>query len=300
MSIPGYIDLQVNGYLGIDFSSPNLTIDEFRFASSKLIESGTVVFLPTLITGPFEVYRRNIEVMKKAIELENWQKNIPGVHLEGPFISRETGAVGCHPKEFVRTPNFELIQEFSDFIKMMTIAAEYHEAEDFIKIATSHGIVISLGHQLAKTSDLERCAKAGAKTLTHLGNGIPNLIDRHHNSIWSGLYCDDLTAMIITDGHHLPKEVIKCMIRSKGVERIIVTSDASPGAGLTSGEYSIWGNHAILTTDGKLYNPEKNCLVGSASNMSQCMSYLESLELLDEKELQQVGYYNAAKLLKLL
>ena len=172
--------------------------------------------------------------------------------------------------------------------------------EELIRHAVSLGITVGCGHQLANYEQLQKAEKAGARTLTHLGNGIPNMINRHKNPVWSGLACDDLIATIITDGHHLPPELIKCVIRMKGPDKVIVISDASPVAGLPPGRYHMLGNDAILEENGLFHNPEKGCLVGSSASMSDCMKYLESLDLLSKEDLEKVGYCNAMKLLGML
>jgi len=298
-----FIDLQINGYKGTDFSSAELTEENFLRAAEAVLESGTTIFLPTLVTSPGELYRRNIAIIRETAEKHGLLAHIPGIHLEGPFISPENGAVGCHAPEFVRKPDcawFEDLHRFSGgFIRMMTVAAELPGIAGLIRSAVEKGVVVSLGHQLANGAQIEAAANAGARALTHLGNGCPNLLDRHRNPIWGGLACDSLTAMLITDGHHLPAEVIRCMIRIKGADRIIVTSDAAPVAGLPPGRYRMLGNDAVLEPDGLFHNPEKGCLVGSASGMRECMKFLASLNLLSEDELRKVSYTNAAKLLGL-
>ena len=183
---------------------------------------------------------------------------------------------------------------------MMTFGADAPGVENAIRQACELGIAVSVGHHLADAAEIRAAADAGARTLTHLGNGIPNSIDRHRNPIWAGLAEDRLTAMIITDGHHLPAEVVKVICRCKGAEKIIVTSDASPAAGFKPGRYHVLGNDAILEENGLFHNPEKGCLVGSSASLSDCMKYLESLDLLSPEDLEKVGYYNAMKLLKML
>ena len=135
--------------------------------------------------------------------------------------------------------------------------------------------------------------------LTHLGNACPNLLDRHENPLLAGLAEDRMTAMIITDGHHLPAELIRIILKIKGADKVIVTSDACSLCGYPPGEYSLWGNRAILTAEGKLFNPEKHCLVAAASTMGMCMDFLKNLQLLSEEECLKVGRKNALKLLKL-
>ena len=292
-----WIDLQVNGYAGVEYSSPALTVESFGRSAKAVIASGTSVFLPTLITSPLELYERNVAIIQEAVERYGLQEHIPGVHFEGPFISPEPGAVGCHNPAYVLPPDCALLDRFP-FIKMMTVAAERPGMAAFIRQAVARGVVISLGHQLATYEQLCETAEAGASCLTHFGNGIPNEIHRHKNPLWSGLACEGLTAMLITDGHHLPPEVIKATLRAKGVAKVIVTSDMSAPAGCPPGPYRVFDNDAILEPDGKLHNPQKNCLCGSASTMTACMAHLESLNLLSAEELRQVGYENAKAILR--
>ena len=299
-----YIDLQVNGFAGVDFSTLELSYDSFMKAAEAVFATGTVAFLPTIVTSDIPLYERNIGIIKSAVEKNSLEKAVPGVHLEGPFISRLPGAVGCHNPDFVRDCDskwlLELLDRTGNFVKMMTVAAELDGAPELIKCASDNGIVVSLGHHLANSCDIKKCAAAGAKTLTHLGNGCPNMMNRHDNPVWAGLSCDDLTAMLITDGHHLPGDIVKCMARIKGADKIIVTSDAAPVAGLPPGRYHMLNNDAILEENGKFHNPEKGCLVGSSASMADCVRFLETLDIFTEEEIYKVSYLNAAKFIGLV
>ncbi len=299
-----FVDLQINGYMGIDFSDPALTKDSFLKCADSIFESGTCLFLPTVITSSEELYKRNIGIIYEAVTSHGLLEKIPGLHLEGPFISPEPGAVGAHNPAWVAAPEKDyldrLISFAPEFIKILTVAPEREGASELISYATSKNIVVSMGHNLAGTKDIAEGAKAGARLITHMGNGIPNMIHRHQNPVWAALACDDVTSMIITDGHHLPAEVIKCFIRVKGVDRIIVTSDAASVGGLPPGKYSSLGNDAILEPNGLFHNPVKKCLVGSSASVKKCMDYLASLEILSDEELDKVGYYNPMKMIGLL
>ena len=295
---PGWVDIQVNGHLGIDFSDPQLTEADFLRVSEALLASGTAVFLPTICTATTELFRRNSKLIHDAVVRHGLEKSIPGLHFEGPCISSCPGAVGAHKAEWVREPTPECVAELIDasagFLRLLTLAAEYPRAAEAIEFARSRGIRVALGHQLAGPDDLRRAAAAGAEMLTHLGNGVPNTLDRHHNPIVAGLAEDALGAMIITDGHHIPPELIKVVFRCKGAGKVIVTSDASRVTGLPPGAYPGIGNpEAVLEPSGRYFNPVKKCLVGSAVTILQCMEYLAGLGLLDDRELELVGRTNA-------
>ena len=301
MKNPGWVDLQVNGHNGVDYSDPNLTADGFLRSAEQLMAAGTEVFFPTIITSPLDLFRRNGRIIYETVEKHGLLKNVPGLHYEGPFISRI--AIGSHNPNWVQTPTKEAVDTLLDtapgYVKIVTISADAEGAPEAIKYMSQKGVTVSVGHHMATYQDVRNAADAGAKLLTHLGNGLPNMIDRHRNPIYAGLAEDRLTAMLISDGHHLPGELLKVMIRCKGVDNVIITSDACNAAGFPPGEYDVLGNHAILTPDGKLYNPEKNCLVASASTISMCMNFLEKLGLYTEDELVRMGRTNAMNMLHL-
>lgn len=303
VSLSGFVDLQVNGFLGVDFSSPELTEDDFVRACRALLAQGTAAFLPTVITSPLDTYARNLPLMAGVMAREEFQGRLLGFHLEGPFISRMPGAVGAHNPAYVRDPDVALLEQLLDwaggYVRLLTLAAELPGADDLARCAVERGIAVSIGHSLFTTADLDRMADAGATALTHLGNGLPNLLPRHDNPLWVGLAHDAYTAMLITDGHHLPAPVIKTAARAKGADRFIVVSDASPVAGLPPGRYCFLDNDAILEPSGRFHNPEKQCLVGSSATMEQCMAHLVSMELFNEVELQRVGWGNPLRLIGL-
>lgn len=184
-------------------------------------------------------------------------------------------------------------------MKLLTIAAELENSDVLCAHAVDQGVAVSLGHQMATEDDLQKLSDSGASLLTHLGNGIPQMIDRHENPIWAGLANDDISAMIITDGHHIPDSLIKTVIQAKGASNTIVVSDASPIAGLSPGNYSTLGNDVILDESGRLYNPETGYLVGSSSTMIDCINYLASLQIVKESELLELGFYNPISQLNL-
>lgn len=301
MEIPGFVDLQVNGYKGIDFSSLDLTEKRFIFACKELIRQGTVAFLPTIITSSTHIYKQNLRLIARSMNHEALKGSVLGIHVEGPFISGKDGARGAHNPEWVQKPNIKFLDELYDWseekIKLLTIAADVEGADTLCSHATKLGITVSLGHHMATETDLKRLVVSGARSLTHLGNGLPKLLPRHNNPLWAGIANDDLIAMIIADGHHIPPSILKTIIRAKGVPNVIVVSDASPIAGLPPGRYNTLGNDAVLEASGLLYNPHTGYLVGSSSSMIECMNFLLSLQILEIEELLDLGFYNPLRLI---
>ncbi len=299
----GLVDLQVNGYRGINFSDINLTRDDFVHACRGVLEAGTSAFLPTMITSAADVYEHNLPIMAAVLESEEFRGRLLGIHIEGPFISSLEGARGAHHAEWTATPDVayldKLIAWAQGKVRLLTISAELDGAQTLAQHATSRGITVSLGHQMATGEDLRRLVQAGATSLTHLGNGVPAMLNRHENPIWAGLANDDLVAMIITDGHHLPAPVVKTIIRAKGVDRCVVVSDASSLAGLGPGTYEVLGDQVVLEEAGRLFDPDTGYLAGSSLTMLECMNYLASLNVVSAEELAVMGFVNPLKLIGL-
>ena len=219
IKIPGFADLHFNGFKGVDFSGIDLAENVFISTCRDVLNNGTTLFLPTLVSTTEDIYERNLRMISKVIDMSEFKNRIPGIHIEGPFISDEEGARGAHNPAWIVKPNTDYLDEMIEWsdgtIKLITIAAEIDGAEEFARYANSKGIRVSLGHQMAKTEDLAKLAQAGAVALTHLGNGVPATLDRHKNPIWAGLANDKLSAIIITDGHHLPPEVLKIFFQGQ-------------------------------------------------------------------------------------
>ena len=297
-------DLQVNGFIGVDFSSSKLTAESFREACHTVIQRGTTVFLPTMITSPESLYERNLSLMRAVLEQdEALAHHVPGFHLEGPFISPEPGAVGAHNPEAVCVPDCALFDRLMAYagghIKLMTLAAERPSADVLATHAIAKGVAVSCGHHMALTADLSRLADAGAVALTHLGNGVPNLLHRHNNPILAGFGETRMKIMFIPDGHHLPLEFLRMLAHLIPVDRLIATSDASPAAGLPPGRYNVLGNDVVLEPNGRLHNPDKNCLVGSSATLSECVEVLRSLHCFTEEQLEIITWENPMNLIGL-
>lgn len=303
MTGSGFVDLQVNGYAGVNFTSPNLTLAQVQSTARMLYQRGTVSFLPTVITAPWELYEHVLPLLARAMSAENDQNQILGIHLEGPYISPRDGARGVHPLAHVRPPSCDEFKTLFNLaqgcIRLLTLAPELPGAIDLIHCASEMGVIVSIGHTLATSQDVQAAVAAGAHASTHLGNGIPTLIERHQNPLWPQLAQPALAALLITDGHHLPADFVRTVLAVKGASHTIITSDAAPAAGLPPGEYEYFGTRTRLEPDGRLHSPQTGTLAGSAATMLQCMNWLAGLDLVDEGGLWNVGRDNALRLLGL-
>ena len=301
----GWVDLQVNGYAGVDFNAPGLTVEAVKTVTERLEADGTSGYLPTLVTGDPEMLLGTIRTVVAARKKHAvCERNILGFFLEGPFISDRPGAVGTHPVEWVRPPDLALFGRFQDaaegLVRLVNVAAEVPGMPAFVRELSAQGVVVSLGHQLATSpADLEPCLAAGAKAFTHLGNGIPNEVNRHDNIVFTALVEDRASVMFIADGHHLPDTMLKLYTRAVPLKRLIAVSDAQYPAGLPPGEYEVCGAHARLESSGLLWNPARNCLVGATTPIAGCMKILSERIGLTPDECRAIGRDNALKLLSL-
>jgi N-acetylglucosamine-6-phosphate deacetylase len=276
---PAFFDPQINGCLGISFNSPTLTPDQVRTVANTCREHGIGAFLPTLITGSFDALLHGFITLELATNADTKLRDrIPGYHLEGPYLSGEDGPRGAHPKEHIRDPDWDEFRRWQDAagnrIRMVTIAPERAGAIAFIERLTDAGVIVALGHTAAAGALIRDAVKAGAKVSTHLGNGAHALLPRHDNYIWEQLACDDLWASIIADGHHLPPAVVKCIVRAKGVERTLLTCDASSLAGMPPGMYREWGTDLEVLPNGKVVVSGTPYLAGSGHFTDVCVGTL--------------------------
>jgi N-acetylglucosamine-6-phosphate deacetylase len=270
---PGFIDHQLNGCFNIKFSSDDLTVKKVRQATKEIWKAGVTTYFPTLTTNSSEVLKHGFSVLAKAREDAELAASIPGYHLEGPYISPVEGFRGSHNKQWIRPPDWdefiEWVEAAEGKIIQVTVAPELEGAIDFIGKCRRQGIQVALGHHNA-TADIVRAAvDAGASLCTHLGNGCANMIHRHDNPLWPQLAEDRLKIGIICDGFHLCEEEVRTFLKVKGVEKTIITSDASSLAGMPPGEYDKNGKKLVVTPDGMIKYPAQNVLAGSASLMDK-------------------------------
>lgn len=266
---PGFLDIQVNGYKGIDYSDEDLEKDQVLSMVKHLAASGVTKHFPTITTAPQSRILRFIEIIKKARGSDPLVCHaIPGIHIEGPFISSEDGPRGTHDILYVRNPNLKEFYEWYEacegLLSIVTLAPELPGAIEFIKEVSSLGVVVAIGHTAAPAELIREAINAGAKLSTHLGNGSATKIPRLQNFLWPQLASDLLSASLISDGHHLPPEVVKAFYRVKGLDNLILVSDVSPLGGFPKGDYK-WGNVAVsVFADGHIGLPGTEILAGAA------------------------------------
>lgn len=267
---PGFIDVQSNGYGGQEFSSPELTVEKVAEIARQQAAFGVTQFCPTVTTASFETIAHSLRTIAETCHtLGDVAYTVAGIHLEGPYISNEDGPRGAHPLQHCRAPDwdeFERFQEAADGqIRILTLSPHYDNAPQFIRCVAADGVVVAIGHTSADSAQIRAAVDAGATLSTHLGNGAHRALRRHPNYIWDQMAEDRLSASLIVDGHHLPPEVVKCMVRAKTPARCILVSDLSGLAGLPPGRYSTQLCELEILADGRLVIAGQDQLLAGAS-----------------------------------
>jgi N-acetylglucosamine-6-phosphate deacetylase len=267
---PAFFDLQINGCLGHSFNSAELTTEHVHEVAAKCRSHGIAGFCPTLTTGPRDALLHAFRVLGAVNEIECF-------HLEGPYISPEDGPRGAHPGQYCRPPDWNEFCTFQEAargrIRLVTLAPEAEGAISFIERLVKSGIVVALGHTAATSLQIDEAVRAGARLSTHLGNGCHAALPRHDNYLWAQLADDRLWASIISDGHHLPAEVLRCILRVKTPGRLILTCDVSSLAGLPPGRYRHWDQEFEVTENGPIRIPSTSRLAGSAFFTDHCVAH---------------------------
>lgn len=289
----GYVDLQLNGYAGIDFNDDSFSPEDMHNVCERVREEGVAGFLPTIITDDLDAMAARLArlvAMRQADSL--LQKMIVGFHIEGPFISAAPGYVGAHPADKVRPPNVSdaqrLLEAADGLTRIVTLAPELDQEFGVTRFLADQGITVAAGHCDPSFDQLEAAIDSGLSMFTHLGNGCHHHIPRHDNIIERTLsFADKLWISFIADGAHVPFFALRNYLRAAGFERCVIVSDAISAAGLGPGRYQVAGQEAIVGEDRVPRSAEGSHFVGSATSLPQMAENLrQHLHMLEEDVLQ--------------
>jgi N-acetylglucosamine-6-phosphate deacetylase len=270
---PGFIDIQVNGFAGVDFSGPDLDVEKALSVLPALWSTGATNICPTLITNSISELKKNFAILEQAARVNSdFAHMVPCYHLEGPYISPK-GSHGAHDPQWMRPPNWDEFQKLQSAaggkIGIVTLAPELSGAEEFIRKAVGAGVVAAISHTDGGTEEVHRAAAAGATLNTHLGNGSPEYMHRHKAPFWAQLAIDSLQASLICDGFHLPPDVVKVIVAVKGIDKCILITDAVHVAQLPPGRYKLVGTDIDLLPSGQVVRADRVSMAGSALTMNR-------------------------------
>lgn len=300
---PGFIDLQVNGFAGVDYNSPDTPLDEIARSLEVQRETGVTQLLPTIITGSHENITGSLANLAKAKRELEFGRSMVGFHVEGPWISPEDGPRGAHPREHTRAATVEEFKQFQDAaegdLRLLTVAPEVAGTLEVTEYAVGTGVTVAIGHTNATESDIRNAISAGATMSTHLGNGAHQTIPRHDNYITHQLAADELCAGLIVDGIHLPGSFVTVALRSKGLHNTVLVTDAVPPAGCEPGVYTCGHIEVRLSEDGSVRLTSNGRLAGSALKMDRAVENLMRFTGLSLEESLTTATVNAAAAIKL-
>ncbi|MBT3359220.1 MAG: N-acetylglucosamine-6-phosphate deacetylase [Rhodospirillales bacterium] len=272
----GLVDVQVNGFAGVDFNSDGLTAEELDCALTAMLATGVTRCLPTIITAAPDRLRARLVALDTAVResrLGPWM--VDGIHLEGPFLSPEDGYAGCHPTEAMRPPSLEVFDKLTANlaapVRLITVAPELDGAIPFIEALSRRGTVVALGHSSATHDVVKHAADAGARMSTHLGNAISHLLEKNNNTLFAQLGEDRLAAGFIADGAHIPPYMLQSWIRAKEPRRTVLVTDATAAAAAEPGMYTLGDLGIERGDDGVVREPGSPYLAGSSATLDGCI-----------------------------
>jgi N-acetylglucosamine-6-phosphate deacetylase len=276
MRTMGLLDLQVNGYAGVDFNSTTLTPDALDHSLHAMLRAGVTRCLPTLITAHEAELAARLHALDRAIRTSRLGPiMVPGIHLEGPFLNPADGYAGCHPAAAMVAADSALLERMLGGIgtplRLLTLAPERPGALALVEWASQRGIVTAMGHTAADHDTVRHAADRGLSLSTHLGNALPQPQPKFLNPMIAQLAEDRLRASFIADGIHIPPHALGVLLRAKGLERSILVTDATAAADTQPGLYDFAGMRVEHATDGSVRVPGSPVLAGSALRLDQAV-----------------------------
>lgn len=301
----GPLDIQVNGYAGVDFNGPPLPADRLHEACAALRRDGVQGILATIITAPIPDMAARIQAIVRAIQCDPLVADtIWGLHLEGPFISPETGYVGAHPPTAVCQANCDAIERLLDVaegqVRLWTLAPEMDPGAAMTQYLCEQNIVVAAGHTNASLSQLQESIDAGLKLFTHLGNGCPQSMPRHDNIIQRVLHlAEQLSISLIADGHHLPRFVLANFLRWIPSDKVIIVTDAIAATSLGPGRYRLGDQWVEVDPDLSTWGEGRRNFAGCATTLPQMKNILCQDLAVTTAQFEQWTEHNPRELLAL-
>jgi N-acetylglucosamine-6-phosphate deacetylase len=269
IAVPGFVDLQVNGFGGVDFASADA--DGYRRAGEALLETGVTAFQPTFITAP----EGDLVAALRAVPSEPVGPRIIGAHLEGPFLSPMR--LGAHPADARRDPDPALLERLLDAgpVSQMTLAPELDGALELIDALQERGVVVSCGHSNATAAEAASAFDRGVGTVTHLFNAMPPFSHRDPGLAGAALARDNVVVQVILDGHHVADETATVVWKA-AAGRVALVTDSVSATGVGDGRYQL-GGVEVEVRDGVARRADDGVLAGSVTTMPDGIRKLHAL-----------------------
>ncbi|MES1247372.1 MAG: N-acetylglucosamine-6-phosphate deacetylase [Actinomycetota bacterium] len=265
IAVPGLVDLQVNGYAGVDFLAASRA--DYERAGEALLEGGVTAYQPTFITAPESVL---VDALHEVPD----SRQVIGAHVEGPFLSPER--MGTHPPEYRRDPDLALLRRLLDAgpVTQYSLAPEQPGADALIAHCLERGIVVAAAHTNATAAEAHRAFDLGVSTVVHLFNAMRPFRSRDPGIAGAALTRPDVTVQLIVDGHHLSDETVRLIWAAAGGRAALVT-DAMAAAASPTGDYQL-GDVAVDVSNGVPVR-EDGVLAGTVLRLIDAVRNLHAL-----------------------
>jgi len=272
IAIPGFVDLQVNGYGGVDFLSA--AGDDYRRAGEALLLSGVTAYQPTLITSAEAATTEAL----RAIPTDAVGPRILGAHLEGPFLSPDRP--GTHTLAHLRAPDVALLDRLLDAgdVTQMTLAPELPGADALIERLLERGVAVSAGHTNATAAEAHHAFDRGVGAVTHVFNAMRPFRSRDPGIAGAALTRAGIVICMVVDGHHLAEETVR-LVWACAAGRVALVTDAiaAAGTGGSNGGTFQLGDVEIAVEDGAAPMREDGTLAGTVLTMIDAVRNLHAL-----------------------
>ena len=298
------LDIQINGYAGVDFCSSDLCAGQLQQACKSLAKDFTSSCLATLITDQVD---QLIKKLSQLICLRSQdhlvKETITGFHIEGPFLNPLPGFIGAHPAECVVPANVDdakrLLDAGEGLVRLVTLAPEHDEGFRTTKFLADQGVTVSAGHCNPTLDQLQGAIDNGLTMITHFGNGCPVELPRHDNFLQRVLHLRrQLWICFIPDGVHIDFFALKNYLDLVGTERAIMVTDAISAATLGPGTYEISGLEVEVDEHGTARRPCSANLAGSTITMPKIRDNLKHKLGFDDEAIKQMIDINPRRALE--
>lgn len=242
---PGFIDIHIHGAGNCD--TMDGTVESINTISKAIVKHGTTSFVPTTMTQSVEDIRKALDAIKQCIITGTKGAGVLGVHLEGPFVSKE--ALGAQNEKYLLNPSVskykEIVEGYEDEIISITIAPEVDGAEELVRYIAKTGVICSTGHTRATYEETIDHIEWGVSHATHLYNAMTPFNHRETGVI-GAVFTSDITAEVICDGIHVSYPALQISYKQKGVDKLILITDAMMACCMEDGMYTLGGQDVIV------------------------------------------------------
>ena len=293
--VPGFLDIHTHGAVGVDVNAA--TAEELGKIGHFMATQGTTAWLCSVLTDTKEQTLWCIDEFKKHKKMENDGADLLGIHLEGPFLAKEFK--GAMPEHLLRDADVELLKEYQEAaegnIRYLTVSPEIDGIVDAIPAVRDLGIVVAIGHSGADYDTSMKAIENGAASCTHIFNAM-KLLHQHFPAIMGAAMESDIYCEAICDGRHLHPGVVRLLIKTKGLDRVVAITDSIMAAGLPDGNYKL-GVNDVVVVDGDAKLASNGVRAGSTLTTGQALKNIMKFTGRPMEEVLQLLTVNPAKLI---